>query len=78
MFSPVWHDVQDVMTRDIFRDVFAAHDNDLRRPEDYITTHILKPRLSCMVYLLLKTNYLWLIVLRVVYRSWTMILLSLQ
>ena len=36
MFSPVWHDVQDVMTRDIFRDVFAAHDNDLRRPEDYI------------------------------------------
>jgi asparagine synthase (glutamine-hydrolysing) len=36
MFSPVWGDVSHVWTRDIFRDVFATHDNDLNRPEDYI------------------------------------------
>jgi asparagine synthase (glutamine-hydrolysing) len=36
MFSPVWGDVSHVWTRDIFRDVFATHDNDLKRPEDYI------------------------------------------
>jgi asparagine synthase (glutamine-hydrolysing) len=36
MFSPVWGDVSHVWTRDILRDVFATHDNDLNRPEDYI------------------------------------------
>jgi asparagine synthase (glutamine-hydrolysing) len=36
MFSPVWKDVEHVWTRDIFRDVFATHDNELTRPEDYI------------------------------------------
>ena len=36
MFAPVWGDVKDVWTRDIFRDVFATHDNELKRPEDYI------------------------------------------
>ena len=36
MFAPVWGEVSDVWTRDIFRDVFATHDNDLERPEDYI------------------------------------------
>ncbi len=36
MFTPVWGDVQGVWTRDIFRDVFATHDNSLERPEDYI------------------------------------------
>ena len=36
MFAPVWPEVQGVWTRDIFRDVFASHDNDLDRPEDYI------------------------------------------
>jgi asparagine synthase (glutamine-hydrolysing) len=36
VFSPVWNDVSHVWTRDIFRDVFASHDNDLDRPEDYI------------------------------------------
>lgn len=36
MFAPVASDVQDVWTRDIFRDVFATHDNVLDRPEDYI------------------------------------------
>lgn len=36
MFVPVWKDVQGVWTRDIFRDVFATHDNELDRPEDYI------------------------------------------
>ncbi|QLQ25747.1 MAG: asparagine synthase (glutamine-hydrolyzing) [Dechloromonas sp.] len=36
MFAPVWNEVSHVWTRDIFRDVFAAHDNELDRPEDYI------------------------------------------
>ena len=36
MFAPVWPEVQGVWTRDIFRDVFASHDNDLDRPEDYV------------------------------------------
>lgn len=36
MFAPVWEEVKHVWTRDIFRDVFATHDNALNRPEDYI------------------------------------------
>jgi asparagine synthase (glutamine-hydrolysing) len=36
LFAPIWDDVKDVWTRDIFRDVFANHDNELKRPEDYI------------------------------------------
>jgi asparagine synthase (glutamine-hydrolysing) len=36
MFSPIWADVDKVWTRDVFRDVFATHDNELDRPEDYI------------------------------------------
>lgn len=36
MFVPVWGDVRHVWTRDIFRDVFTTHDNELARPEDYI------------------------------------------
>lgn len=36
LFSPIWRDVQHVNTRDIFRDVFANHANELARPEDYI------------------------------------------
>ena len=36
MFAPIWADVDQVWTRDIFRDIFANHDNELRRPEDYI------------------------------------------
>jgi len=36
MFALVWSEVSHVWTRDIFRDVFATHDNELRRPEDYI------------------------------------------
>jgi len=36
VFAPIWSDVSHVWTRDIFRDVFAAHDNALDRPEDYI------------------------------------------
>lgn len=36
MFAPVWNDVGDVWTRDIFRDVFQTHENRLERPEDYI------------------------------------------
>jgi asparagine synthase (glutamine-hydrolysing) len=36
IFSLIWGDVKDVWTRDIFRDVFLTHDNQLERPEDYI------------------------------------------
>lgn len=36
VFVPIWDDVKDVWTRDIFRDVFLNHDNQLDRPEDYI------------------------------------------
>jgi asparagine synthase (glutamine-hydrolysing) len=36
VFAPVWNEVSGVWTRDIFRDVFLTHDNELRRPEDYI------------------------------------------
>lgn len=36
VFQPIWGDVRDVWTRDIFRDVFLTHDNELNRPEDYI------------------------------------------
>ena len=36
VFAPIWGDVKDVWTRDIFRDVFLTHDNALEQPEDYI------------------------------------------
>lgn len=36
LLAPIWSDVSDIWTRDIFRDVFATHYNDLSRPEDYI------------------------------------------
>jgi asparagine synthase (glutamine-hydrolysing) len=36
MFAPVQSEVAGVWTRDIFRDVFATHDNVLANPEDYI------------------------------------------
>ena len=36
MFAPVRNEVDHVWTRDIFRDIFATHDNVLERPEDYI------------------------------------------
>ncbi|HIA64939.1 TPA: asparagine synthase (glutamine-hydrolyzing) [Candidatus Poribacteria bacterium] len=36
VFSPIWDDVKDVWTRDIFCDVFLLHNNELSCPEDYI------------------------------------------
>lgn len=36
MFAPVSKEVEGVWTRDIFRDVFANHDNKLNTPADYI------------------------------------------
>jgi asparagine synthase (glutamine-hydrolysing) len=36
VFAPIWDDVKDVSTRNIFRDVFESHANTLTRPEDYI------------------------------------------
>jgi asparagine synthase (glutamine-hydrolysing) len=36
VFRPIWEDVSDILTRDIFRDVFSNHLNELKTPEDYI------------------------------------------
>ena len=36
VFLPIWDDVSDVWTRDIFKQVFQTHENRLERPEDYI------------------------------------------
>ena len=36
VFAPIWGDVKDVWTRDIFKDVFSTHDNELSKPEDFI------------------------------------------
>jgi asparagine synthase (glutamine-hydrolysing) len=36
LFLPVSSQVGEVWTRDIFRDVFLSHDNELDRPEDYV------------------------------------------
>jgi asparagine synthase (glutamine-hydrolysing) len=36
VFAPIWSDVKQVWTRDIFRDVFHEHAAQLTRPEDYI------------------------------------------
>ena len=36
VFSPIWDNVKTVSPKDIFRQVFAQHDNELKRPEDYI------------------------------------------
>ena len=36
IFSPIYKDIEGVWTRDIFRDVYSAHDNKLDQPEDYI------------------------------------------
>jgi asparagine synthase (glutamine-hydrolysing) len=35
-FSPIWQDVEDVWTKDIFRDVFTNHANELSTPSDFI------------------------------------------
>ncbi len=36
IFAPIWDDLKDIWTRDIFRDVFNSHNNELTNPEDYI------------------------------------------
>ncbi len=36
VFKPIWNEVKNVWTRDIFRDVFLNHENELKTPEDYI------------------------------------------
>ena len=36
VFRPIWPDVKHVWTRDIFRDVFTMHGEQLSRPEDYV------------------------------------------
>jgi asparagine synthase (glutamine-hydrolysing) len=36
VFAPVWNDVKDVWTKDIFENVFSNHSNSLEKPEDFI------------------------------------------
>jgi asparagine synthase (glutamine-hydrolysing) len=36
VFAPIWNDVKDVWTRDIFENVFSNHSNSLEKPEDFI------------------------------------------
>ena len=36
LFSPIWDEVKDVWTRDIFESVFSNYSNSLERPEDFI------------------------------------------
>jgi asparagine synthase (glutamine-hydrolysing) len=36
LFAPIWSEVGDVWTRDIFRDVFSNHANELATPQDYV------------------------------------------
>jgi asparagine synthase (glutamine-hydrolysing) len=36
VFAPIWGDVENVWTRDIFRDVFKHHAEQFTKPEDYI------------------------------------------
>lgn len=36
VFAPIWNEVRHVWTRDIFRDVFRHHSDNLYTPEDYI------------------------------------------
>jgi asparagine synthase (glutamine-hydrolysing) len=36
VFAPIWSEVDQVWTRDIFRDIFATHADKLTRPEDYV------------------------------------------
>lgn len=36
VFQPVWPEVSHIDSKDIFRQVFSQHDNELNRPEDYI------------------------------------------
>ncbi len=36
VFKPIWSDVKQVCTRDIFRDVFTQHVNTLKTPEEYV------------------------------------------
>jgi asparagine synthase (glutamine-hydrolysing) len=36
LFAPIWSEVDDVWTRDIFRDVFSNHANELNTPQDYV------------------------------------------
>jgi asparagine synthase (glutamine-hydrolysing) len=36
LFAPIWNEVSDVWTRDVFRDVFSNHANELNSPQDYV------------------------------------------
>lgn len=36
LFSPIWNDVEGVWTKDIFKEVFSSHENELTEPKDYV------------------------------------------
>ncbi|SLM30717.1 Putative asparagine synthetase (fragment) [Desulfamplus magnetovallimortis] len=40
IFSPIWNRCGNVWTKDIFKDVFKYHQNELRRPEDYVNSSL--------------------------------------
>jgi asparagine synthase (glutamine-hydrolysing) len=48
IFGPIWGDVSEINTRDIFRDVFRRHDQSLDSPEDYINQSLY---LECKTFL---------------------------
>ena len=58
MFAPVKSEVEGVWTRDIFRDVFATHDNMLERPEDYINHSLYFEAKTCLHGLLVVEDKL--------------------
>ncbi|MFN7185111.1 MAG: asparagine synthase (glutamine-hydrolyzing) [Alphaproteobacteria bacterium] len=38
VFAPIWNDVSDVWTMDIFKDTFHTHKDNLKKPEDYVNS----------------------------------------
>ena len=36
IFAPVWKDVKDVSTKEIFKNILLQHDNSFEKPEDYV------------------------------------------
>ena len=40
VFQPIWSDVSDVWTRDIFRDVFSNNRIDINTPEDFVNSSL--------------------------------------
>lgn len=48
LFAPIWSEVRDVCTRDIFRDVLSNYDHAHERPEDFVNNSLY---LECKTFL---------------------------